>query len=280
MDESKSPGGVSQRVMDVADENGALRPLLHGMFPADLPVPTLNDALEAVKDNLPNLTSLLKLATKHVKKQKRTGKIPKAMSDDLCVAITLYTMEDQPREKSLYYQLNKSLRAQDRSCVRHWRDFIWLFLHALKHLPTSSVRVVFRGVKQSLKDLDGTYQKGEGAWLSLLLFISFPFREPFVSFSFSRCLEIQWAGFSSTATNADVLQSDSFLGKHGHRTLLAVELDSLCGRDIQAFSLFPSEYEVRVHGWCVFIFHCVLSVHRFVSRFCCRQTSFWRLPRF
>ena len=159
---------VSHRVLDAGSESGALRPLLHGMFPKDLPVASLTNALDPVKDSLPNLPSMLKLAVKHIANQKKKGAIPSAMPHDSCLAIMLYTMEDQPRENSLYYRLNLALRAKDRSSVRPWRDFIWLFLHALKCLPPSNVRLVYRGVKLSLKDLAGNYQKGEGIYSCLL----------------------------------------------------------------------------------------------------------------
>ena len=72
---------------------------------------------------------MLKIASKQLRKVRKKVLEAADWPDDHCLAITLYTMEDTPRENSLYFQMNKALRAQDRSAVRPWRDFVWLLLH-------------------------------------------------------------------------------------------------------------------------------------------------------
>ena len=51
---------------------------------------------------------------------------------DECVAIVLYTIEEEPRDISLYFMMNAALRSKDRSQVKPWRDFIWLLVKGLK----------------------------------------------------------------------------------------------------------------------------------------------------
>ena len=78
-----------------------------------------------------------------------------------------------PRELSPYYVMNAALREKNRQAVRPWRDFVWLLLHALRKLPPSKARVVYRGMAGSVL--------AEGA-------------------------ELQWSAFSSTATKVDVME--------------------------------------------------------------------------
>jgi hypothetical protein len=60
-------------------------------------------------------------------------------------------MENTPREQSVYYMLNETLRSEDRAKVRPWRDFIWLFCVVqlqMEKLPVSPQTPVFRGVRK------------------------------------------------------------------------------------------------------------------------------------
>ena len=45
--------------------------------------------------------------------------------------------------------MNAALREKNRQAVRPWRDFVWLLLHALRKLPPSKARVVYRGMAKS-----------------------------------------------------------------------------------------------------------------------------------
>ena len=181
------------RVADVGAEDGALRGILAGLFPADLPVLPLALALEPVQDAIATFAQQLKLALKQGKKLQK--KHP-AMTVDMCSAIVFYTMEAEPREGSLYYHLNGALRAKDRAAVRPWRDYIWLLLHALRKLPASDKTVAFRGCQRASSALGFDLTPGS---------------------------DFQWAAFSSTATTIDVMKD--FLGTTGPRTLFFLQLN-------------------------------------------------------
>ena len=60
---------VANRVSDVALEDGETRSPLGGLFPADLPVPSLDVALAPFGTEMPHLDAVsVKLARKHAKK--------------------------------------------------------------------------------------------------------------------------------------------------------------------------------------------------------------------
>ena len=119
--------------------------------------------------------------------------------------------------------MNDALRNQDREHVEPWRDFIWLFLHALRKLPPCDTTMVYRGCKKSPEDMDMDLTDGS---------------------------EFQWSAFSSTATTANVMQT--FLGGEGPRTMFHLEItEKMAVRDVQAFSLFPQENEVLLPPQCV-----------------------------
>lgn len=210
------------RVLDLGLEDGDVLSPLAGLFPPDLPVPSLAEALAQVSAELkhldPKTGRSVKLALKHAKKVLK--KHPDLTADEVA-SIVLYTMEEVPRSISLYFALNGSLREKDREKVKPWRDYIWLLMHALRKLPTLPARTVFRGAKltptQLNMDLDSA---------SL----------PEVGFEFT------WGGFSSTALTQGVMST--FVGTDGPRTMLTIELTEKVARKISDFSLFPNEDEV------------------------------------
>ena len=207
----------ANRVMDMALEDGKVRGPLAGFFPATLPVPTLEQALAPFAAGYPHLHAdtgrSVKLARKKAKKAQ--VKYPSLTMDE-CIAVVLYTSEEQPRETSLYYLMNAALRSKDRKKVWPWRDFIWLLLHALRKLPpVPALPSVFRGCTKAPSELGLELEAG---------------------------FEVSWAGFSSTATTIEVMST--FLGQAGPRTVFAIELSEPVGRDVRDFSLFPKENEV------------------------------------
>ena len=207
----------ANRVMDMALEDGEVRGPLAGFFPATLPVPTLEQALAPLAAGYPHLHAVtgvsVKLARKKVKKAQI--KYPSLTMDE-CTAVVLYTIEEEPRETSLYYVMNAALRSKQRAEVRPWRDFIWLLLHALRKLPpVPALPVVFRGCTKAPSELGLELEAG---------------------------FEVTWAGFSSTATTIEVMST--FVGKAGPRTLYTIALSEPVGRDVRDFSLFPTENEV------------------------------------
>jgi hypothetical protein len=204
------------RLLDMALEDGAQRSPLSGLFPANLPLPSLEVALMPHSATLPHLHPSTGRSVKMALKQaKRAQAKHPDMTLDECTAIVLYTMEEIPRETSLYYVLNLALRNKVRAAVNLWRDYIWLLLHALRKLPPSTEATVFRGCKKSPADLGIELSKG---------------------------FEFTWSSFTSTATTQGVMQT--FLGKSDPRTLMTIKMVESSGRDIRDFSLYPGENEI------------------------------------
>lgn len=213
---ASADASTGSRLLDMALEDGAPRGPLGGLFPANLPIATLEDALKPIAQTWPHLHPLTGRSVKLARKQaKRAQAKHPTISMDKCAAIVLYTMEEIPRESSLYYALNLALRDQVREAVRPWRDYIWLLLHALYELPPSAETVVFRGCKKSPAELELELTAG---------------------------FDFTWSSFSSTATTQGVMQT--FLGQSGPRTLMTIKLTEAVGRDLRDFSLYPGENEI------------------------------------
>ena len=160
----------------------------------------------------PSTGRSVKMALKQAKRAQ--AKHPDVTLDE-CTAIVLYTMEEIPRETSLYYVLNLALRNKERAAIHPWRDYIWLLLHALRKLPPSTEATVFRGCKKSPADL---------------------------GIELTKDFEFTWSSFSSTATTQGVMQT--FLGQSGPRTLITIKMVESSGRDVRDFSLYPGENEI------------------------------------
>ena len=208
---------TGSRLLDMALEDGAPRSSLSGLFPANLPLPSLEDALMPLAATLPHLHPSSGRTVKIARKQaKRAQAKHPNISLDKCTAIVLYTMEEEyARETSLYYVLNLALRNKMRHVVRPWRDYVWLLLHALRELPPSTEVTVFRGCKTTPADLGLELTEG---------------------------FEFTWSAFSSTATKQGVMQT--FVGQSGPRTLMTIKMTEQVGRDVRDFSLYPSENEI------------------------------------
>ena len=204
------------RLLDMALEDGGQRSPLSGLFPANLPLPSLEVALMPHSATLPHLHPSTGRSVKMARKQaKRAQAQHPDVTLDECTAIVLYTMEEIPRETSLYYVLNLALRNKVRAAVHPWRDYIWLLLHALRKLPPSTEATVFRGCKKSPADL---------------------------GIELTKDFEFTWSSFSSTATTQGVMQT--FVGQSGPRTLMTIKMAENSGRDVRDFSLFPGENEI------------------------------------
>ena len=209
----RSDGGASHdRVLDAWLEDGQRRSPLAGLFPPTLLLRSLQSALEPLAARYPQLREdgrSMKIARRKARQLARTHG---EMSEDERASIVLYTMEDHPREDSLYYVLNAALR-EHRASTELWRDYIWLLMHALRKLPASDKRVAFRGCECALR-----FEPTPGT-------------------------DFQWSAFSSTATTIGVMKD--FLGATGPRTLFILQLaEPLVARDVRAFSIAPSENEI------------------------------------
>ncbi|CAF1276825.1 unnamed protein product [Rotaria sp. Silwood1] len=158
------------------------------------------------------LVSLVPDIKEMVFKAKQKCDQPKdGLTIDESASIMLYSLEWEPREKSLYVMLNSTLRAEDREKIKPWELYIKLFVSSLEKLPSIS-RTIYRGVKM---DLSAQYPQGK----------------TFV-----------WYAFSSCTNSVQVLQSEQFLGKTGTRTLFNIDCES--GKNIQNHSFFPNEDEI------------------------------------
>jgi len=130
------------------------------------------------------------------------------LTQDESASIHLYTMQFN-RGPSLYKLLNKSLRAKNRDELKPWFLFLKLFLTALHKLP-SQTKTIWRGVKNV--DLSSKYTTGT---------------------------KFAWWGVSSCTTHIQVLDSNSFLGKDGLRTMFSIEC--INGKYIDNHSYFKDK---------------------------------------
>lgn len=71
------------------------------------------------------------------------------LTKDESNSIRLYSLEWQPKENSLFYILNKTLRSENRQQLKPWFLFLRLILSALSHLPATPL-IVYRGVNMDL----------------------------------------------------------------------------------------------------------------------------------
>lgn len=134
------------------------------------------------------------------------------LSSDESAAIMLYTMTWEPLDECLYVVLNKILRSSNREQeLEPWYLYLRLFLNALFRLPPLRT-TVHRGVKLNMSE---KYNKGQ---------------------------TIVWWGFSSCTRSVEVLQSKTFLGKTGARTLFYIQCET--ARDIRKHSYFAHEDEL------------------------------------
>ena len=84
----------ARRLLDAVFEDGKMRNPLKGLFPKDMPVPSMATALHDIGQTFPNLHPtnglMVKMARKHLKKVD-LSKYP-GLTEDEGVAIILYTM--------------------------------------------------------------------------------------------------------------------------------------------------------------------------------------------
>ena len=166
-------------------------------------------------------------AERFIKQQKKRGLIEISIDDNKCVAMTVYTMEGQPRETSVYFQLNKVVLI----CFILW--LIWLIDCALGidgeksrldaalgaiHFASAGL---FAGIaicrtSNSVPRYPKTYFRTEGKLqrgrrntgrLVACMHSSAHDRYKSCDASLTYWLVYQWAAFSSTATSASVLQN-------------------------------------------------------------------------
>ena len=170
----------------------------------NMPLVSLEEAVEPLTDYLPDIQQ-------YVQKAKEYSQNPAdGLTHDESASIMLYTMAWEPQNECLYFVLNKTLRSRQRN-LKPWFLYLKLFLNGLFRLPLTSC-TVYRGVKLNMG------------------------RE------YVARKTITWWGFSSCTTAMKVLESETFLGQTGTRTMFIINCKS--GRDIHKHSYFRSEQEV------------------------------------
>ena len=139
---------------------------------------------------------------------KRNSQKPQdGLSSEMSAAIHLYTMQWEPSHKSLYTQLNTTLRSEKRDTLKPWFSYLKLFLTALHKLPPVK-KTIWRGIRGNLLD-----EYGE---------------------------DKIWWGVSSCTETVDVMER--FLGTSGERTIFAIECTN--GKVISGHSHFGYEKEI------------------------------------
>jgi hypothetical protein len=100
----------------------------------DLPLQSLEEALECVISDIPRVMDYVKTA------KNKCNRSSNKLTLDESAAIYLYSMSSP-----VYHHLNKVLRTQDCNSLKPWLAFLKLFITALEKLP-SITATVWRGV--------------------------------------------------------------------------------------------------------------------------------------
>ena len=137
---------------------------------------------------------------------------PEGLTIDESAAIRLYTIEWEKPHRSLYSQLNHTLKWCPRSELLPFYKYLKLFLTALVKIPPLPMLTVWRGVTKNMND------------------------------QFQRGTQVTWWSFSSCTRELSVLENQMYLGTTGARTLFSVE--AINARSIYAHSHFATEDEV------------------------------------
>ena len=192
------------RFLDAVDEPRNFLQPIEGY--RDLPLVTLEEAVEPIKEFCPDVARRAYIA-------KRNCEEPEdGLTADESAAIFLYTCEWTPREQCLYVVLNSVLRSKNRNrLIKPWLLYIKLLLVALFKLRSCQM-AVWRGVRL---DLRNEYKVGK---------------------------TYTWWGLSSCTETIKVLESDLFLGQEGKRTMFNIECFN--GKRIRSHSSIDGEDEI------------------------------------
>ncbi|CAF1321448.1 unnamed protein product [Adineta ricciae] len=193
-----------QRFTDVKYENNEFLLPIDGYQKVDLV--SLEEAMKPIEKYVDrSIQEKVYIAKKRCKNPKDN------LTQDESASIQIYTMESTEHEQSLYYNVNKTLRKEDRRQLVPYFPYLKLILTALWKLPAFNGRV-WRGVNG---DLSKKFEEGDS---------------------------LVWWGFSSCTRHLNVLESQEFLGKEGTRTLFTIECSN--GKLIKDHSYFAHEDEV------------------------------------
>jgi hypothetical protein len=192
------------RISDIVNE-----PL--GMLPSipeyeDLPLVSLENAVEPLISFLPTIQNYVQLAKQRCKNPPANG-----LTLDQSASIMLYSIGWKPYDQCLHIVLNTVLRSKDRNQLQSWLLYLKLFHTALAQLP-SVHQNIYRGIKSNLS------------------------QEYRVDQIFT------WWGFSSCTSLINILQSEQFFNINNDRTLFTIE--SYSGKDIRQHSYYQLEEEI------------------------------------
>ncbi|CAF3873340.1 unnamed protein product [Rotaria sp. Silwood1] len=191
---------VAARFYDIAQEPlQALKPI-DGYDEQTLV--SLEKAVEPLIPMLPEVHTYVYIA------KERCENPTDGLTQDESAAIMLYSMDWLPYEQCLCFVLNSILREDDRRNLKPWLLYLKLFFTALSRLQSAPI-TVYHGIKMDLSE-------------------KYPANRTFT-----------WWGFTLCTSSLDVLQSDTYLGKTGTRTMFIIE--SYSGKDIRRHSYFQRE---------------------------------------
>ena len=198
-----SPSSIGRFLDAVHEPRNFLQPI-EGY--RDLPLVTLEEAVEPIKEFCPDVPRRAYIA-------KRNCEEPEdGLTPDESAAIFLYTCEWAPREQCLYVVLNSVLRSKNRNrLIKPWLLYIKLLLVALFKLRSCQM-ALWRGVRL---DLRNEYKVGK---------------------------TYTWWGLSSCTATIKVLESELFLGQEGKRTMFNIECFN--GKRIRSHSSMEDEDEI------------------------------------
>jgi hypothetical protein len=166
-----------------------------------VPLVSLELAVEPIMSLIPSIQTYV-----HLVKQKCENPAD-GLTQDQSASIMLCAIRWQPFDQCLSVVLNELLRSADRQKLKPWFLYLKLLFTALSRLP-SVHRTVYRGIKLNVSE---QYPKDE---------------------------TIVWRDFSLCTTSLDLLQSEQYLGRKDHRTIITIECKS--SKDITKHLFYPS----------------------------------------
>jgi hypothetical protein len=165
------------------------------------PLVPLEEAVKRIKEQVTDIDRMVWLA-------KRDLSLPAdGLTSEESAAIRLYTMEWPKHHESIYIQLNRALRSEERDRLRPWFSYLKLILTALYKLP-SIKGIVWRGI---CGDVSEDYKK-----------------------------DYIWWGFSSCTTRMEIMQQ--FTGSSDVSTIFMIEC--VHGKSISNYSQLKKENEI------------------------------------
>ena len=188
------------RFLDVYEEPQRTLPPIKDY--ENTPLVSLNQAIVPLESIVPNIKSMVHAVRMNYEESDDN------LTRDESNSIRLYSLECQPRESSLCFKLNNTLRSDNGQQLQPWFLFLRLILTALSKIPSTSL-TVYRGVNMDYTNkypIDAT---------------------------------ITWWNFSSCMKKNNQLEKRPFLNKIGKRTLFVITCYS--GKDIHRYSTYEDE---------------------------------------